>query len=260
MVVMKVIKIKNEADIAEIYISGDIIDDADANWIKSYASDTTGYEFPKSIKEQLDVVKDKPLTIYINSYGGSVSAGLAMAHMIERHEAPTTAIIDSYCCSIATQIFFSADICKMPSNSYLMLHKPTTAETGNADDFRKAADILDVIQNGLEITYQRKKFDSITNEEITEMVNQETWLTGAECAKIFDVELLESVKTLNCVGSLDKLKALNYRKIPETLKFKDDGNKKPPSILFEKQQQQKLEDEQKMKIQIALAKSLAITI
>lgn len=255
MVVMKMLKIKNEADVAEIYISGDIVDDMEANWIKSFSSDTAGYEFPKSVKEQLDVVKGKPLTIYINSYGGSVSAGLAMAHMIERHEAPTTAIVDSYCCSIATQIFFSADVCKMPSNSYLMIHKPTTIEAGNSDDFRKAADILDVIQHGLETTYQKKKLDNITNEEITEMMNQETWLTGGEAVEFFNIELLEPMKSMNCAGNLDKLKSLHYQRIPETLKFKDDGDKNSPSFLVQNNCKKQIFDNSIKKIEIALARS-----
>ena len=252
------LKVNNKADSAEIFVNGTIIDDEESGWIKFWDDDTAGYQWPKDIKEQLDSVKGKPLTVYINSYGGAVGAGLAMAHMIERHDAPTTAIIDGYCCSIATQIFFSADVCKMPSNSYLMLHKPSTIEAGNADDFRKAADILDVIQKGLETTYQNKALESTTVEQISEMVNQETWLTGADAAKLFKVELMEPLKTVNCMGSLDKLKAMNYQKIPEALKFKDDGNKTPPSFLIE--QQQKLQDEQNKKIRIALTRAKSTMI
>ena len=249
--------IKNETDIAQIYISGDIIDDADANWIKFWAEDITGYEFPKDIKEQLDAVKDKPLDIYINSYGGSVSAGLAIANMIKRHKAKTTAIVDAYCCSIATQIFFSADVCRMPKNTYLMVHKPITFEAGNADDFRKTADILDKIQRGLEITYQDKKKDNVTNEQITKMLNEETWFTGDEAAEYFDIELMEPLKAVNCAGSLEKLKALNYKKIPEILKFKDDENQNPPSILFEQQNKQ---EKEKRQIELAIARARGMLI
>lgn len=255
------LKVKNEADSAEIYIYGTIIDDEDSGWVSWWTDDTTGYQFPKEIKEQLDAVKGKPLTIYINSYGGSIPAGCAMANMIARHDAPTTAIVNGYCCSIATQIFFSANTCKMPTNAYLMIHKPfTLLNYANADEMRAEADRLDVLQQGLETTYQKKAKDGTTKEQINEWVNAETWFTGSDAAENFQIELLDQVQTLNCAGSRDKLKNLNYQKIPELLKFADDRNKNPPSILFEKQHQQKLKDEQKKKIQIALAKSLAITI
>lgn len=253
------LRVKNKAEEAEIYISGDIVDDEEGSFISEFWSNADGYEWPKGIREQLDAVKGKPLTIYINSYGGSVSAGLAMAHMIERHDAPTTAVVDAYCCSIATQIFFSADVCKMPSNSYLMLHKPSTFEYGNADDLRKSAEILDTIQRGLEEKYLQKlrddKAEPVLQIDISAMVDNETWLTGTEAAEIFTIELMEPLKALNCVGSLDKLKSLHYQQIPEALKFKDDGKhiEAPPSILFE--QQRKMREDQNKKIQIALARA-----
>lgn len=260
MEVKKMLKIKNEADIAEIYISGTIIDDEDSSWVKFWDDDPAGYQWPKEIKEQLDAVKDKPLTIYINSYGGSVAAGVAMANMITRHPKSTTAIIDGYCCSIATQIFFSADTCKMPKNAYLMLHKPSTIEAGNADDFRKAADILDTIQCGLEVAYQNKKLDHLTDEDITEMVNRETWLTGEEAIRSFNIELLDSVKTVNCIGSLDKLKSLNYKKIPEALKFKDDEKQNSPSFLVQNDCKKQIFDNSMKEIEIALARSRGLMI
>ena len=247
------LKVKNEAESAEIYINGTIIDDEDSGWLSFWQDDPAGYEWPKDIKSQLDAVKGKPLTIYINSYGGSIPAGCAMANMIARHDAPTTAIVDGYCCSIATQIFFSANTCKMPSNSYLMIHKPFTyIGYGNADEMRAEADRLDVLQRGLESTYQKKALDGVTNEQISEWVNGEKWFTGSEAAENFQIELLDPVKTLNCVGSLDKLKSLNYKHIPKTLKFKDDGNKTPTSFLIEQQNKQERE-----KCQIELSMAMA---
>ena len=250
------LKVKNEAESAEIYINGTIIDDEDSGWLKFWEDDPAGYKWPKDIKQQLDAVKGKPLTIYINSYGGSIPAGCAMANMIARHDAPTTAIVDGYCCSIATQIFFSANVCKMPSNAYLMIHKPFTRFFGdqliNADEMRAGADTLDTLQEGLETTYQKKAKDGVTNEQIHEWVNSEKWFTGTEAAENFQIELLDPVQTLNCAGSLNKLKSFNFKKIPEILKFKDDGDKKPPSFLIEQQNKQERE---KRQIELSMARA-----
>lgn len=251
------LKVKNEADSAEIFISGTIIDDEDSGWVSFWNGDTTGYEFPKEVRQQLDAVKGKPLTIYINSYGGSIPAGCAMANMIARHDAPTTAIVDGYCCSIATQIFFSANTCKMPTNAYICIHKPFTTLTGNADEMRAEADRLDVLQRGLETTYQKKALDGVTNEQISEWVNGEKWFAGSEAAENFKIELLDPLETLNCVGSLDKLKSLNYKHIPKTLKFKDDGNKMPPSFLVEQQNKQERE---KCQIELSMARARGAVI
>ena len=182
--------VKNEGENAELYINGSIVDDDSLL--------TDGYEFPAKIKAQLDTCKGKKLTVYINSYGGSVAAGLAMANMISRHDKPTTAIVEGVCCSIATQIFFSAKHCKMPANTFLMIHKPICAAEGTADDMRKAADTLDVIQSGLEAAYLNKAVEGVTEKQIHEMTNKETWLTGTEAANFFDIEVLNPVKAVNC--------------------------------------------------------------
>lgn len=222
--------IKNKADVAEIYLSGDIIDDADGGFISDWRDgDTTGYEFPQKLRAQLDAISaETPIELHINSCGGSVFAGAAMANFIASHKGRTTAIVDGIAASIATQIFFSADVCKIPSNCYICVHKPFTEIRGDAEDLRKAAEVLDTLQAGLETTYQRKALDSLTAAEIHEMVDAETWLTGEEAAQKFQVKLLNPVKTLNAVG-IDKIKALGIRKLPP-LNFSNEPDQREAKI------------------------------
>lgn len=194
------LKIKNQADdSAEMYIYGDIIDDDDGAWLKSYDMQT-GYQFPADIRTQLDSLKGKDLTIYINSNGGSVPAGVAIANMLARHDGHTKAIVDGWCCSIATQIFFACEEREIPSNAYLMVHKPKTCACGNADDMRKAADSLDTIQAGLESTYLKAAKDGVTADDIREMVNNETWLTGDQAAEYFILNVTDAQKTAAYYG------------------------------------------------------------
>lgn len=246
------LKVKNEtATSAELYIYGTIIDDEDATWYKYWneKEDIDGYPFPQELKRQLDGLKGKELTLYINSYGGSIPAGVAMANMIKRHDAKTTAIVDGYCCSIATQIFFSARKCQMHKNSYLMIHKPLSYVTGNAIELRKAAEALDTLQKGLETTYISKVLGHATYNDIHNMVEDETWLTGEEAAKTFEIELLESQTTLNCFGSLNKLKAMGAKKIPQSLNF----------ILGEKNTSPKQVDWSEIEITLARAKGAVVS-
>jgi len=211
--------IKNKTEVAEIYISGDIVDDDEGGWLSDWRDNTTGYEFPAKLREQLNAIgKETPLDVHINSCGGSVFAGVAMANFIKNHKGKTTAIIDGIAASIASQIFFSADECKMPSNAYLMLHKPYTRLEGNSDELRKAAEILDTLQSGLESTYNEKACIGITEDYIHKIVNDETWLTGTEAVEIFKIKLLKPVETLNAVGNVNKLKARGI-KIPDALNF-----------------------------------------
>lgn len=212
--------IKNKADIAEIFLSGDIVDDDEGSWIADMRKgNSTGYEFPQKLREQLNAIgKDTPLEIHINSSGGSVFAGVAMANFIANHNGKTTCIVDGVAASIASHIFFSANVCKMPSNGYLMIHRPFANLQGNAEELRKAADILDTLQAGIEITYMNKVRDGVSADTVHEMVNATTWFTGVEAADKFKIDLLPPVKTLNAVGNVDKLKAMGVQ-IPQSLIF-----------------------------------------
>lgn len=194
------LKIKNYKDTAEIYISGAIVDDDIGGYLEAYNADA-GYEWPSDIKKQLDEIGDKDLTVYINSDGGSVPAGVAIANMIARHKGHTTAVVDGWACSIATQIFFAADTRRIPSNAYLMIHKPSCALAGDANDFRHMIETLDVIQEGLETTYCAAAREGVTPEQIHQMVEDTTWLTGEKARELFNIETVEATKTAACVSS-----------------------------------------------------------
>ncbi len=210
--------IKNNAEVAEIYISGGIVDDDEGSWIRGWRDgDTTGYEFPTKLKEQLDAIKDKALEIHINSQGGNVFAGVAMANLIANHKPKTTAIIDGIAASIASQIFFSADVCRMPSNAYLMIHRPYSVLEGNADELRKAAEILDTLQEGLETTYRKKALDGITDEDIHEMMNSETWFTGTQAAEKFRVEVTEPLTMINGIATEKEFRNIHFKNMPKSI-------------------------------------------
>lgn len=193
------LKIENKAEsnAAEIYINGEIIDNKNAAFAQMF-DDGKNYAWPADLKKQLDELKGKDLTVYINSPGGNVFAGVAMASFLKRHDGKTTAIVDGWCCSIATEIFFACQTRKIPANAYLMIHKPSAAVQGTSDDMLKAADMLDTIQNGIESVYQEAARDDVTAQDITDMVNDGTWLTGDEAALFFDVEVMRPLDMVAC--------------------------------------------------------------
>ena len=255
------IEIRNETDrSAELYLSGSIIDDDTGGVIEEFYENSTGYQWPDKIRQQLDALRGKDLTIYINSDGGSVPAGVAMANMIARHDGRTTAIVDGWCCSIATQVFFSADVRKIPANAYLMIHKPSGYIGGNADDLRKEADVLDTIQKGLEATYRSAAHEDVTDEDIHAMVNEETWLTGEQAATFFHVDVLESARMAACVGSVKFMKDVpaDVRlAVAAATPHKDEAVNVQPD---EEKCCQKAAQENKARVTIALALAKGATI
>lgn len=194
----------------DMYITGDILDDKWKDW--SWGEDENTY--PSDIRNLLKEYKGKNLNVYINSGGGDVFASIAISNMLARHDGKTKAIIDGLAASGASVIAFGCDEIEIPENAFIMIHKPSTAVRGDANDFRNIADTLDTIQEGITNTYLKKTLEGVAKETITEMINAETWLTGKEASGYFAITVGKRQEILNCDGEYPK----NFKKLPESFK------------------------------------------
>ncbi|MGQ0419818.1 Clp protease ClpP, partial [Bacillus sp. HC-Mk] len=98
----------------------------------------------------------------------------------------------------------------IPSNAFLMIHKPWTISAGNANDFRKMAEDLDNIESGIMNVYKENLKEGIEMEEIQQLVDAETWLSGEEAEKYFNIEVVEAKEVAACTSNyFDK-----YQKTP----------------------------------------------
>lgn len=207
--------IRNETDrSADVYIHGDVIDDDAKAWLSDYDGNTfAGYVLPVDVRDSLEALKGKDLTIYVNSDGGSVPAGMAIANMIRRHDGHTVGVVDGWAASIASVILFACDEIRMPNNTFLMIHKPSAACCGDADDMLRVATMLDTVQDGIEQVYRNKAKDGTTDEMIHDAVEAETWYTAAEAAEMFDIAVEDTAVQLVACS-----KGLGFKAIPEAVK------------------------------------------
>lgn len=137
----------------------------------------------------------KQINLFINSGGGDVFEGTAMANMLRRHPAKVTAVIDGFACSIASVIAMAADDVYMPNNASMMIHNMWTWTVGNALELRKMADDLDKLMEANRTIYLDKAGDKLTEEELIAMLDAETWLTAKECVDLgFCDELMADVE------------------------------------------------------------------
>jgi len=207
--------VKNLTDTsAELYMYGDITGH------KWEDSDTV----PEDVRDTLNQVKDvEQLNIYINSGGGSVFAGLAIYNMLKRHKGNKTVYVDGVAASIASVIAMAGDKVVIPSNAFLMIHKPWSIAIGNSNDFLKMAEDLEGIESGILNVYEENLADGADMEEVKRMVANETWLNGKEAAQYFNVEVVEENKMAACASDfLDK-----YYHVPDNLKAKAPSEPKP---------------------------------
>ncbi len=118
---MDFFKIKNKTDTsADLYFYGDIVSDS---W-QSYWTEED--RCPEDIREFLNDIEDHvDLNIYVNSGGGSVFGGLAIYNMLKRHKGYKTVYVDGIAASIASVIALAGDRVIVPSNAFIMIHKPS---------------------------------------------------------------------------------------------------------------------------------------
>ena len=218
--------VRNESTTsADVYIHGDVIDDEWKAWMSDYDGETfAGYVLPIDVREKLESLKGKDLTIYINSDGGSVPAGITIANMIKRHDGHTVGVVDGWAASIASVIFMACDDLYMPKNTFLMIHKPSAMAMGDSDDMLRVATMLDTVQEGIEQVYLERAKEGVTAEEIRKAVEAETWYTAAEASEVFDITVKDtSVQLVACS------KGLSFKTMPEAVKnAKTAKDKEPP--------------------------------
>ena len=150
---------------AEILIYGDI----GGGW---WDEGITG----ESITNQIADLDVDTINVRINSGGGLVFEGLAIYQALARHESKIVVHIDSIAASIASVIAMAGDEIRISEGANLMIHKPWSGMWGDADAFRKEADVLDQLQAGLINIYEART--GAKRSDLEAWVNAETWFLG----------------------------------------------------------------------------------
>jgi ATP-dependent Clp protease protease subunit len=147
-------------------------------------SDTIDAKLAKSMYSRLILLeKDdpkKPVTLLINSQGGSADSGFGIYDMLHFIKPPVITLTAGLCASAAIIIFLAGERGKRLAlpNARFLLHQPSTSAVGPASD-------LDITAN--QILKIRDQFNRIIAEEtqqdlnkITEDANRDFWLNARE--------------------------------------------------------------------------------
>ncbi len=184
---------KAQGDKAKLIIYGEISSD---KWDETEIT-------PNEVKELLDSVKNKDLDIFINSSGGNVFAGLAIYHMLKRHEGKKTVYVDGIAASIASIIAMAGDEIHIPKNAYLMIHRSWICTVGNKNDLLDIIAMLEKTDLNMADIYYEKALEGVTSEKILELMDNETWLTGKEAQSFFKIIADGDNKTAACLDGLN---------------------------------------------------------
>jgi ATP-dependent protease ClpP protease subunit len=140
------------------------------------------YIGPKSVEKFVSSLQvGEEAEIVINSPGGSVIAGVAIANMIKNSPANIKAHVVGIAASMASVIACACREIVIDESAFVMMHNPLTNITGNAKDLLKEVETLELMKKSL-MAFYRSKFDC-DETEIARLMDEETWMNGLECAR-----------------------------------------------------------------------------
>jgi len=124
-----------------------------------------------------------PITVYINSPGGSADSGFAIYDSLRFFKPPVRTVVNGLCASAAVMIYLAAPKERRFSlpNSRFLLHQPSTMAYGSASDIQINAE---------EIVKLRERYNQIVGEEcgksmdqVTKDADRDFWLSPEEARK-----------------------------------------------------------------------------
>lgn len=142
-----------------------------------FLNGTVGYEITADrVRNFLASENSKEITVVINSGGGLVTEGLEIYNTLRSSGRTIITVISGIAASMASIIFLAGDERIAMDGTLFMIHKPSGIYWGDADDFRKEAELLDKMQEGFQDIYK----DRTNIADVESEINEETWYTVAE--------------------------------------------------------------------------------
>ncbi|RKP39938.1 ATP-dependent Clp protease, proteolytic subunit ClpP [Dimargaris cristalligena] len=127
---------------------------------------------------------EKPISLYINSPGGSVTAGLAIYDTMQYIQSPVSTLCQGQACSMGSLLLAAGapgQRFALP-NASIMIHQPSGGASGQASDIAIHAREILKTRDRLNRIYQKH-----TNQElgtIEKMMERDYFLTPAEALKL----------------------------------------------------------------------------
>jgi len=134
--------------------------------------------------------KDKDIKFYINSPGGSVSAGLAIYDTMQYIKAPISTICVGMAASMASVLLAAGAPGKrmVLPNSEIMIHQVMGGAEGQASDIKIQAEHILKIKDKL--NQLLAKHSGHTKEEVEKDSDRDNWMSAEEAKKYGLIDLV----------------------------------------------------------------------
>ncbi len=169
----------------------------------------------KQFVADLKAIDAKTINLRLNTPGGEVFDGTAIANALKEHPATVVVHIDGVAASAGSFIAMSGDQIRMANNAYLMIHNARGGVMGDATQMRTYADVLDKINGNIADMYAKKSGKNA--DHYRTLMDAETWFTAEEAKAEGLVDMVtDGGKSVSRMTS--KFDFGIYNKIPEPVR------------------------------------------
>jgi ATP-dependent protease ClpP protease subunit len=138
------------------------------------------------------------LHVRLNSPGGDVFAGVAMAQAIRECRASVIVHIDGRAASAASVVAAAAPRSIIAPGGMVMIHNAWTIAVGNKRDMRQTGDLLAKVDDEIAAAYLARAGGGL--EDWQAAMDAETWYTGAEAVAAGLVDEVASAAPANAAA------------------------------------------------------------
>lgn len=150
-----------------------------------YLYDVIGYDWwsdggvtAKQFAADLRSLGDKTLHLHVNSPGGDVMDGRAMAAALAQYPGKVIAYVDGLAASAASFLIMHADEVEMTEGAFVMIHNGWTMTMGDRHEHLATAELLAKVDDSIVTDYlTRAKVDE---PQLRAWMDAEKWFTAAE--------------------------------------------------------------------------------
>lgn len=155
---------------------GDVVNDDAADLYRAFGFTVC---CPRDIRGAVETCPEgEDLILEINSLGGSVYAGFEMWSLLRGHRGRTVAEIQSIAASAASVMAAGCGTVLISPVAQIMIHRASVLKEGTSADMKRAAQMLDTIDESICAAYVEKADGKTDRAAFMRMMRSETFLTA----------------------------------------------------------------------------------
>ncbi|TVX93039.1 head maturation protease, ClpP-related [Paenibacillus agilis] len=126
------------------------------------------------LSKELDDARGEDVELYVNSPGGSVSAGSEVYTILKEYTGKKTGKVTGFAASAASFFLMGVDVLMMSPTSQLMIHNASTWTEGDKNTHSSNVEMLKSTDVAITNAYRLKTGKS--TDELLDLMNKTTWM------------------------------------------------------------------------------------